>query len=159
MPTLWTSMEMETLTWRWEPSALLRAEAKFGFSSSTAMAHSSRPPCRSPTATGVLMASGREWYLKAWRDQRRRRFIMWSLGLLFLPAMLLVFRLVPSGNEQLLLTFARPWLAAFGISIFYLGFFRCPRCSKFFFVDWWKGSNPFARICLHCGLRKGWNPE
>jgi antibiotic biosynthesis monooxygenase (ABM) superfamily enzyme len=38
------------------------------------------------------------------------------------------------------------------------GYFRCPRCAKFFSARiggvWWYKLGIFARQCVHCGLKK-----
>ena len=84
---------------------------------------------------------------------------MWSMFLLYLPAMTLASFLLLPGYDSLMITVALTWMVAYVIAGIYLACFRCPQCRKFFFIIRWSWSNPFARKCLNCGLRKGWLPD
>jgi hypothetical protein len=103
-------------------------------------------------------------YTAAWRSHRRWSIAFWLAFLCFVPAVAMVdrfFRTHPGhGNPSILFAFA--WMGAFAVTGYRQSNFACPRCGELFFrrfdarpwrQDW--QYNPFARHCMHCGLRKG----
>ena len=97
---------------------------------------------------------GCEWQ---WCDLRRRDLLCRLVTISFLPRIALsllgviVFRSdVPHGFG---IWVGGGWIAALFAAQFYRLFFRCPRCTRYYFQD---GLNrqPHAQNCLHCGLRR-----
>jgi hypothetical protein len=44
------------------------------------------------------------------------------------------------------------WAAGILVCAVRIMFVSCPRCGQFFHM-WWFFANPWARRCMHCGLR------
>lgn len=100
----------------------------------------------------------RNSYEDAWSDyRRRRRFALASVA--GVPIYILAFSAV-SGIHL------RSWLwiyvimglwifvlLSFGVSVWRLSSWRCPRCKQEYFMRN-RTHNRFARQCRHCGLRK-----
>ncbi len=79
--------------------------------------------------------------------QLRRR---WLWGWLFGAVLLACAAAAISAR---LLSVVMPvWMVVWGALILRHAWYRCPRCGQFF--NWGgRGSNPFTRACIHCGLR------
>ena len=82
---------------------------------------------------------------------RQRRFgtILWGFAPLVLFAVYLGQQ--PSASET---AFFIGTAAAYGAVLlaysFRLAFTECPRCNKFYHLNWW--ADPWTKRCLHCGL-------
>jgi hypothetical protein len=99
-------------------------------------------------------------YDENWRDLRSRIRLFWFVWLSGVPLIALVAaaldRILPKIANQTGVGLVIAWMVAFVAAGIYRQAFKCPRCGKWYF---WTGlyHNPFARKCLHCGLRR-WNP-
>jgi hypothetical protein len=78
----------------------------------------------------------------------------WAFWLLF-------FGFLPAAAYVRSGVFIAAWMIAFMAVGYFKTNFDCPRCGKTFFKkfddrpgqgDWW--NKPWARHCLHCGLKK-----
>ncbi len=79
---------------------------------------------------------------------RRRRWCLWGLLLVYLPAIALSLRLTRS-DAATGVVFA-VWFALLLAASCAASFARCPRCGEYFLVH---GFVPlFVRRCVHCGL-------
>ena len=97
----------------------------------------------------------------AWRRYRRWRWAFWLLFLLYLPALALTFRALGPRGGDAIFPIALVWMIAFSVAGYRVSNFTCPQCGELFFRKFdarsWRQSwayNPFARKCMHCGLRK-----
>ena len=97
-------------------------------------------------------------YEAQWGEYRRWTWIFWGLALGWLPFGAVVFETLdyfgaPDWPDWL----PFPLLFGYMAVIAYYGTrtnnFRCPRCSKRFFLTTWS-RNTFAMKCRHCGLPK-----
>ena len=102
-------------------------------------------------------------YSAAWRRYRQWSRAFWIVFVLYLPVLAFVGRAVGSmrGGGTLIFCAAAVWLLAFCIIGYLKSNLQCPRCGELFFRKfdnrpWRMGwqHNPFARRCMHCGLRK-----
>ena len=95
-------------------------------------------------------------YEQRWRAHRRGTWAVALLFLTFIPAGIfvapLINKLLPPAADAEWVIFP-VWFVGIIISAFYLMHRRCPRCRKYFYSKSWH-HNPYARKCLHCGLRK-----
>lgn len=103
------------------------------------------------------MTSKEAGYDSEWNDLRRRLLIFWIVFLSYVPGVLVLVlsarSLAPSLDDQAPQWIAGMWLGAFAVAGVYRSLFRCPRCRRRFFCSWWY-SNPYARKCVHCRLRR-----
>lgn len=97
-------------------------------------------------------------YAEPWEDYRRRIrwfFVTWFGG--FLVSALFATVLTQNlGVAWAPAVVGALWLAVCVSAAFRVQRFRCPRCDNPFFKATWYYW-PFARSCVHCGLRK-WQP-
>src|SRR4051812_20233084 len=92
-----------------------------------------------------------------WQDYDRRKLVCLIVFLTLIPAAITFSALarsinVQSDNVELIVFLV--WGAGYLASSYYLSSWRCPRCWNSFCWKWGT-SNPFARRCVHYGLRKG----
>lgn len=79
---------------------------------------------------------------------RRRRWVLWSVALVYLPEMLITLKLTHSGFA-LGVVFVI-WFVFLCYAVVPVAFSLCPRCGNYFHM---KGLMPvYLRRCLHCGL-------
>lgn len=79
---------------------------------------------------------------------RRRRWFLWGMILIYLPAIWTSLRLTGS-DSRTAVVFA-VWFVFLLVASCTASFARCPRCGNYFHVH---GFVPlFARRCVHCGL-------
>ena len=106
-------------------------------------------------------------YASAWRGYARWSRAFWLVFVLYLPGVGFVSRALglTRGDGTGVFIAAGVWMLAFAIIGYRKSNFRCPRCGELFFRRFddrpWRRSwlyHPFARRCLHCGLRK-WAAE
>lgn len=89
--------------------------------------------------------------VNVWDECRRRRNLVWLLGIGYLPAVLIIGSLLNAvlGNQGGFVAVAAAWLLAFGWAVYRLDKFCCPRCGKPFFRRGLAG-NTWSNCCLHC---------
>lgn len=109
-------------------------------------------------------------YATAWRSYRCWSRAFWLVFFGYLPAVAslvdrVVRRTYGDAANTTTLFIALAWMIAFAVIGYQKTNFSCPRCGEMFFRAWdgrpWRKdwhSNPFARSCRHCGLRK-WSVE
>jgi hypothetical protein len=97
-------------------------------------------------------------YAAAWRDLRRRRWLMWGVYLGFFPGKWLLAavnaKLLHRHTPDVFALAGTVWLLAFVISSFWVAEWPCPRCHNAFAKATWY-RNPLTRYCLSCGLPRG----
>ncbi|AFE03298.1 hypothetical protein COCOR_00146 [Corallococcus coralloides DSM 2259] len=93
-------------------------------------------------------------YREQW-DDLRRRYRLAIVGFLLFPLIPVVGWALQGrpGGSRILLAFALGSMLLTVIASFRAGFFRCPRCREWFFLDG-PYRNSFTRKCLRCGLPK-----
>lgn len=101
-------------------------------------------------------------YAEQWGDYRKRRlmFLIFCLGLPtpFVVMILLsqVFHDEFASNVEIAnrvyFAMSGAWGLAWMVAWIRLMSWHCPRCDNYYFVGLIR--NPFARRCLHCGLKK-----
>ncbi len=79
---------------------------------------------------------------------RRRRWFLWTLIILYLPAMMAAMR-APNA-EQMIITAFSIWLVLLIIAVALLALARCPQCGECFHMNGY--SFRPVRKCFHCGL-------
>ena len=102
--------------------------------------------------------SSRESYAQQWRDLQRRKFLALAAFVLYLPGAVVLFLALSvvahDWTRRYEALIGLCWFALFVSALIYQGVFRCPNCSKSFFVsDRWR--NSFSTRCLNCGIRQG----
>ena len=102
--------------------------------------------------------AGLEDYSDTWQvyRQRRNRCVLLAAGLVVFVG-LLNGRPVPVASPLIAGVFIAGLVGLIGgllVSWIQLNYMRCPRCGKRFCATWWYNLGPFARKCVHCGLRK-----
>jgi len=96
-----------------------------------------------------------------WRDLRTRIRLFWFAWLsgpsmlLIVTVLHLIFPKLANWNRTGVGLIVM-WMVTFVAAGIYRQAFRCPRCGKWYFSTWLY-HNPYARKCLHCGLRR-WTP-
>jgi len=93
-------------------------------------------------------------YLEAWKRMRRRGWIAITFavpGALY--TLLWLSGVITFDRHKLLQPYVLPMVIPILIANWYFST-RCPRCGKSFFHTW-RRTEPFARNCVHCGLRHG----
>jgi hypothetical protein len=79
---------------------------------------------------------------------RRRRWFLWGILLVYVPAIWLSLTLTHS--DRITAVVFGVWLVALIIAVFFVSTARCPRCCNYFHVY---GMTPlYLRRCLHCKL-------
>ena len=82
------------------------------------------------------------------RILRRKRWVLWSVTLAYLPQMWITHKMTHS-RVALGVVFSI-WFAFLCYAVIPVAFAICPRCGNFFHM---KGIMPlYLRKCLHCGL-------
>ena len=82
------------------------------------------------------------------RILRKKRWVLWSVALLYLPQMWITVKLTHS-NFAIYVVFVI-WCVCLCYAVLPVAFAICPRCGNFFHM---KGFMPrYLRRCLHCGL-------
>jgi hypothetical protein len=97
-------------------------------------------------------------YAAAWRDLRRRQWLMWGVYLGFFPGEWLLSAVgakLPHHRAPGVFVIAGiVWMVAFVASGYWAAAWRCPRCHEVFTrATWYR--NPCTRKCLSCGLPRG----
>jgi hypothetical protein len=85
---------------------------------------------------------------------RKKRRWVWAFFFSFIP-LVYVFSIL-ARSEKATSIFAITWMAVFFTAALRVMFSRCPRCEEFFHTWFFfigSVSNPWARRCVHCGLR------
>ncbi len=99
-------------------------------------------------------------HIDPWGEYRKRRNVALFAFIGYVPIVfaiaLLSIRLFSTFTPAFVVAFA--WMAFVLIASNLVARFRCPRCGKPFFAQWWY-YNSFARRCVHCGLRKYADPS
>jgi uncharacterized membrane protein len=99
-------------------------------------------------------------YDENWRDLRTRIRLFWFVWLSGVPLLAIIIaaleRIFPKTADLAGVGLAIAWMVAFFVAGIYRQAFKCPRCGKRYFSRWLY-HNPYARKCLHCGLRR-WSP-
>jgi hypothetical protein len=80
---------------------------------------------------------------------KKRRKNMWFMFIGYIPFVLIV--LLVSRSDRAAMYAAFFWMALFVIVGSILGFSRCQKCKKLFFIKL-LFANPFSGKCLHCGV-------
>jgi hypothetical protein len=92
---------------------------------------------------------------KEWGEYRKRRNLLLFAFLGYVPIVsafaFLSFKFFHTDVPAFVFAFG--WMAFFLVAGIHLNCWPCPRCGKWFAAKWWY-RNPFARRCVHCGLRK-----
>jgi hypothetical protein len=90
-------------------------------------------------------------YAKYWRELRVWTYASWGVLVLFpIAASLFTFFKV-----DVPLNYAVPcWFVVYAYTNLVITYFRCPRCSKTFFISKRHFGNRFTRKCMNCGLPK-----
>jgi hypothetical protein len=79
--------------------------------------------------------------------------MFWIAYLIFLPGIFVILGAHDGIGNRVFFWIGGAWLVSVVAADAYLSAFRCLRCTKrYFFKPWF--NNPYARKCLHCGLRK-----
>jgi hypothetical protein len=103
-------------------------------------------------------------YSATWSRYRLWSWAFWIGFASYLPGLALAsreFGWTRDGNVGAIFVTAFVWMLAWAAIGYQKTNFRCPRCGEEFFnkfdnrpwrMAWWH--NPFARRCMHCGLRK-----
>ncbi len=82
------------------------------------------------------------------RKVRKRRWFLWGLLLVYVPAIWLSLHLTHS--DRITAVVFGVWLVVLIIAVFFVSTARCPRCGNYFHVY---GMTPlYLRRCLHCKL-------
>lgn len=82
------------------------------------------------------------------RKIRRRRWFLWGVILVYVPAIWLSLRLTHS--DRITGTVFGVWLVVLIIAVLLVSTAQCPRCGNYFHVY---GMTPlYLRKCLHCKL-------
>lgn len=106
-----------------------------------------------------------EYYARAWRDCRRRRFALQTVQLSCVPMLVLACYWASIHRQVAGAWLAAGWFLAFFSAGVWLKRFRCPRCGKLFY--WrlqFKGymqreSKSKWRCCRYCGLTQDQYPS
>ena len=94
-------------------------------------------------------------YVEAWRRMRRRGWIAAPFAVLgAIYTLLWLVGIITFDRHILLQPYVLPMVMPILIANWYFST-RCPRCKKSFFQDARRRWEPFARNCVHCGLRRG----
>lgn len=90
------------------------------------------------------------------RKIRRRRWLLWSIFLTYLPAIWLSLRI--TGSDRKTAVVFGVWVLLAAVAGGLVAFARCPRCGNYFHM---KGLVPvWVRRCLYCRLHlKGESPQ
>lgn len=103
---------------------------------------SSLPPTTDPPMTDPAM------FTVKMRSLRRRRWFLWGLVLIYLPAIYLALQL--SGSDRVAGIVFVVWILLVCVAVGLAAFAICPRCAKTFHMH---GFVPvYLRRCVHCGL-------
>ena len=94
-------------------------------------------------------------YSKYWQQLRAWSYASWGVLILGLAIVLLIS---DSRFASISDYVGICWFIAFVYTRLVVVFFRCPRCTKLFFVAKGRGFNTYTRKCRHCGLQK-WAPD
>jgi hypothetical protein len=113
----------------------------------------SRLSVRLPLVMNSPAPSDQKRYALAWKSLRLRRRVVVGFFLLYLPVVGIYALCFAPDVERDGSYAAFVWLALIAAGSIWLCLFRCPRCDELFGLSWF--SNPFARRCLHCGIRTG----
>ena len=82
------------------------------------------------------------------RSIRKRRWFLWAEILIYLPAMMITMKFLPT-CQALAVVFA-VWFIMLWVVVGYSALARCPRCGNYFHMH---GMTLFyLRKCLHCQL-------
>ncbi len=82
------------------------------------------------------------------RKVRKRRWLLWSLILIYLPGIWSCLTL--TGSDRATGLFFGIWLILLIIGVFFVTTAKCPRCGNLFHMH---GITPlYLRNCLHCRL-------
>jgi hypothetical protein len=79
---------------------------------------------------------------------RKRRWFLWGLILVYIPASLAALQLTQS--YKMLGILFLTWLILLCISVVLLASSKCPRCGNTFHMR--NSALSFSRKCCHCGL-------
>jgi len=79
---------------------------------------------------------------------RRRRWFLWLLIIIYLPAMMFAMR-APNAGQMIIAVFS-VWLLLLIISVALLALARCPQCGHCFHMNGY--SFRPVRKCFNCGL-------
>ena len=90
-----------------------------------------------PTSYGTMLAM-----------IRKRRWFLWALLLVYIPASVTTLQFTQS-NKSIGLLFLL-WLIALCVSVTLLACCKCPRCGNSFHMR--NSGLSFSRKCSHCGL-------
>lgn len=87
-------------------------------------------------------------FIAKMRNLRRRRWFLWGLVLIYLPAIYLALEL--SGSDRVAGMVFLGWILLVAAAVGLAAFAVCPRCAKTFHMH---GFVPvYLRRCVHCGL-------
>ena len=82
------------------------------------------------------------------RKVRKRRWFLWGVLLVYVPAIWLSLTLTHS--DRITAVVFGVWLVALIVAVFFVSTALCPRCGNYFHVY---GMTPlYLRRCLHCKL-------
>ena len=92
-------------------------------------------------------------YADAWKDYRRRRFVMWAMFLGYMPGVVILNRIDTQVLRNLVppVSIAFAWMVVFLGAVIWYGMWKCPRCHKHFMSAGLVG-NAWARRCMNCRL-------
>lgn len=79
---------------------------------------------------------------------RKRRWMLWSLFIVYLPAMSITQKITGSFNDSLPVFFL--WFLLILLTMGYSAVARCPRCGNYFHLN--GITLLYLRKCLHCQL-------
>ena len=78
----------------------------------------------------------------------------------YMPGGVAIFELTGLlGLNDSIIPIGFAWFAFVAFIYMRPGFFRCPRCGKFFYIGLLRTSSPFRDRCIHCNLKKGSLPS
>lgn len=94
-------------------------------------------------------------FVSAWKDYRSRRRWFFGIWVVGLPITILIARAFTEvfDSELPFYFVGVAWLLCFAVVGIRLTLFRCPRCRRHFFCNWYS-SNHFAQRCFHCAFPK-----
>jgi hypothetical protein len=79
--------------------------------------------------------------------------MFWIAYLIFFPGIFVILGAPDGLGHHTFFWIGGAWFVSVVVADSYLSAFRCPRCMKRYFLKPWF-NNPYARKCLHCGLRR-----
>jgi hypothetical protein len=87
-------------------------------------------------------------YTEGLKALRRRRWFLFGLILVYIPAMWVTLEL--SGSDRVAAMVFFVWILFICVAVVFAAFAKCPRCHNYFHMQ---GFMPlYLRRCVHCNL-------